>query len=177
MEAAGGDVGVADDDLVVAVPHDGDVGWVKGAAFDQVDLAATAFLERTAHDVHVAGDVITQDAAQGDACGSGDRADQVVAAGVADLGQGVIFGEQGDAGAGVVTSLDGATEGDVHVGDSTFDFHAVFLHEVHEQASGTVGFPAELRVGMDVCCDGYGFCLEVVYFCPDPGFEFFDVHL
>src|SRR5690606_24524173 len=47
------DVRVAHHDLVVAVPHDRDVGGVEHAALDHVDLPPAALLEGAAHDVDV----------------------------------------------------------------------------------------------------------------------------
>src|SRR5690625_2402560 len=149
-EAGRCDVRVADDDAVRAVPHDGHVDRVERSPFQQENLAAAAFFEGAAHDVDVAADFFRQYPAQGDAGSSGDRADEVVAAGVPEFGQGVVLGQQGDTGAGIVTAFDGAAEGDVDVGDAFFDVHAVLLHVVGQFFGGPVCFPAEFGVRVDV---------------------------
>ncbi len=65
------------------------------AALDQDHLAAPALLGRRANHDHAAGQFVHH-RPQAHARGDGRRADDVVAAGVPDLGQGVVLGHQRD---------------------------------------------------------------------------------
>src|SRR5690625_1561426 len=93
--AARGDVRTAHLHAGAAVPHERHVGHVKYACVNHVDLSAAAFFEGADHDVGGAG-LVTEYLVDGDACGGGNRADEVVAAGVPQAGQRVVFSEEGD---------------------------------------------------------------------------------
>src|SRR5439155_1889211 len=76
------------------VHHHGRVRVREDAALEELDLAAAALLGGGADDAHREADVIG-DARGGDARADGDGGDQVVPAGVADAGEAVVLGAQG----------------------------------------------------------------------------------
>src|SRR5699024_943174 len=85
--------------IAVAVDHDGRVEAVEGAAASHDLLAGVPFLGRRAQQHDGAGHGVRVGLIEGvqgeegaDSCGG----DDVVSAGVADLGQGVVFGQNGD---------------------------------------------------------------------------------
>ena len=77
------------------VDHHRHVDAVEGAPLEQQDLAAAALLGRGADDPHGHAEVVGH-GGQGQARADGGRGDHVVAAGVADPGQRVVLGADGD---------------------------------------------------------------------------------
>ena len=80
---------------VAGVDHHGGVDAGKGPTLEEHDLAAPELLRRRAHDAHREAHVVCHPR-QGNARPHGARGDDVVAAGVPDLGEQACSGRSGD---------------------------------------------------------------------------------
>src|SRR5262245_6053021 len=121
----------------------------EGATLEEQDLAAAALLGRGADDAHGQADVVG-DPGRRQAGSHGERRDHVVAAGVPDVGQGVVLGADRDvqrarAGAG--------DEGGRDVADAALHPEPGRVEGVGQPARGVLLLEGELRSGVDAAAE------------------------
>jgi hypothetical protein len=142
LDLGGGERGMHEHVAIVGVIHHGGVDVFEHAGFEQAHLAAAAFLRRGADEL---------DAARrgGAARGSREREegaeragrDQVVAAGVADLGQRVVLGEDRDLG---MAAADARSKCRRQAAERALDRQALGLDRLAQPRGGAVLFEGEL---------------------------------
>jgi hypothetical protein len=131
--------------VVGRVHHHGGVDRVEGAAADHELLAATALLGRRPQDGEGAAQRLGDGGRRQPGTESG-RGDDVVAAGVADPGKGVVLAAHGDGG---TVGTDAGVEGGGHVVRAPFDGEAFVVQHPGEQLVGMVLLEAQLRALVD----------------------------
>ena len=141
--------GLADDRIEgVGVDLEDDVARLENAAGDQADLAAALFLGRRADDLDGPGDLRAEDRFEHDRGVSTRGPDDVVAAGMAQAGQGVHLGGEGHARA-VTGPREQGPEGG---GDRRIDVRdrkAFGFEDRSEEAGGPDFLEGELGRGVD----------------------------
>ncbi len=110
------------------------------------DFSATALLRRGAHKLDGPGDGMTLPPEREEGA-EGTRGDEVVPAGMANLREGVVLGEDGDPGTNTVA--DASPERGGETTDPALHGDALTLDGFREPRSGAVLFEAELRVRVD----------------------------
>jgi hypothetical protein len=138
---------VSQDVAIVGVKHHGGVHAFEDASVEQADFTAPAFLGRGADEVDVAGQLALF--GQGQEGAQRAARNQVVAASVANLGQGVVLRQDGDA--GTRARAEAGPERGRQVTDAALDLHAcVLLDRVGEPGGCLMLFEAQLRVGVNL---------------------------
>ena len=173
LDGAGvdGEDGGAEEVGHAGVDHDGCADTLECAGVDQADFAAAALFGGGAEYAHAAFEVgVVERGGEAEAGGSAGDGDQVVSAGVADFGQGVVFAEDGDTGSAVAAF---GLEGGVHAVGGALNVEAAGFEEVAEGCVGVLLLVVLLGVGVDVeaefaqrgggCVDGVEGCLLAVH--------------
>ena len=142
---AGGADGVVGVGVAHGVGHQRQVHALEHSAFDQQLLAAAVLLGRGADDLHCHVQLGGRlDECEG--CPERGAGDEVVAAAVADAGQGVVLhaqrGHQGSA-------AQGGAEGGGEIGDAALHGEAGLLQQVGDAVAGAVLLEGDLGVRVD----------------------------
>jgi len=134
------------------VDHEAGGGAFVGAGGDELELAAAAFFGGCAKETDTAGKFgFAESAGNGEEGGEGGGGNEVVAAGVADAGEGVVLGVEGDeASAGAELAGEGGIEA-VRTGGN---LEAELLEGGDEGVVGLVLLVCQLGVGVNLLVDG-----------------------
>ncbi len=133
------------------VDHERGVDAVEGPGCGEVDLAATALLGRRAEDGEASAQLLG-DRGRGEPGAEAGRADDVVAAGVPDLGQRVVLAQHGHVRA-VGVGPRGGGEGGVEAVGVALDLQPGLVEHRGEGVVGVVLGVPELGVGVQVVGD------------------------
>ena len=132
----------------VGMDLEDDVRRLEDALPDQADLAAAPLLRRRREDLDRADEVRAEDGLQDDGRVGAGRADDVVAAGMSQAGQGVHLGREchpRPAGAGIVNGPKGRGQGFRRGAD----VEPFVLEQGPEQAGGAHFLEGQLGIGVD----------------------------
>jgi hypothetical protein len=132
------------------VGHHGQVGAGEGAPVQEQDLSAAALLGGGAHHRDGQTDVVGH-GGQGQGGPHRGGRDHVVAAGVADLGQGVVLGAHGDM---QWTRPGPGGEGGGQLADAHVDGEAPLGQRPGHPGRGPLLLPLDLRMGVDAVGEG-----------------------
>ena len=137
-----------------------DVDAFEDARFEQADLPAAALLRRRADDLDRPGELVERGLRAESRAEVRDR-DEIVPAGVADLGEGVVFREEGDRrglASGAVAAAIGRprlrasarrrAEGRLDAADASLDREAPTLERVRERLRGVALLEVQFRMSV-----------------------------
>ena len=151
---------LVEDRPVEAVDHHGAVHALEHAPRDEPVLPAAALLGGRAD--HLDSTLRQHGLGQrepGARARAGGR-DHVVAAGMADAGQGVVLAHDGDGGS--LAGVDGRAEGGLHTGHALLDLEALVAEELGEPAHRLFLLIAQLGMVMDAAGEGLELVTETV---------------
>ena len=138
-----------------------DVHIAERARVNHADLSAAALFRRRAKHLYAAGEARHKCLECESRADVGDG-DQVVAAAVADLRQGIVFGQERDRWARPSAALKRRPKGRLHSAGASFNRKAVSLHRIRQQSGGIKLLVVELRMGVDILADANQLVTQLV---------------